>query len=72
MKNNSFACFARAFLDISQTFSLFPRREMTCLQLGGPRELMMTNFVFISLNRWSQFNSRIVRTHFGSVMTLNN
>ena len=33
MKNNSFTCLARAFflfLDISLTFSFFPRREMTC------------------------------------------
>ena len=32
----------------------------------------MFNFVFLSLKRWLQFNSRIVRTHFASVMTLNN
>ena len=32
----------------------------------------MLNFVFISMKRWFQFNSRIIRTHFASVMTLNN
>ena len=32
----------------------------------------MLNFVFLSMKRWFQFNSRIVRTHFASVMTLNN
>ena len=44
------------------------------LQLSGRREHMMTNvqFVLLSQKRWFQFNSRIVRTHFASVMTLNN
>ena len=32
----------------------------------------MFNFVFLYLKRWFQFNSRIVGTHFASVMTLNN
>ena len=31
----------------------------------------MFNFILVSLRRWFQFNSRIVRTHFASVMTLN-
>ena len=30
------------------------------------------NFVFLSMKRWFQFNSRIVGTHFAGVMTLNN
>ena len=30
------------------------------------------NSVFLPLRRWFQFNSRIVRTHFASVMILNN
>mgnify|MGYP000636362090 FL=1 len=34
--------------------------------------IKMFNFVFLSVKRWFQFNSRIVRTHFASVMTLNN
>ena len=29
----------------------------------------MFNFVFLSVKRWFQFNSRIVRAHFASVMT---
>ena len=36
MKNNSFARFARAFfifLNISQTFSFFPRHEMSCFEV---------------------------------------
>ena len=32
----------------------------------------MFNFVFIFPKRWFQFNSRIVRTHFSSIMSLNN
>ena len=32
----------------------------------------MFNFVFLSLKRWFQFDSRTFRTHFASVMTLNN
>ena len=32
----------------------------------------MFNTAFLSLRRWFQFNSRIVRTHFASVMILNN
>ena len=32
----------------------------------------MFNFVLLCPKRWFQFNSRIVRTHFLSIMTLNN
>ena len=32
----------------------------------------MFHFVFLSLKRWFQFNSIIVRTHFSSIMTFNN
>ena len=32
----------------------------------------MFDFVFLPLKRWFQFNSMIVRTHFASIMTLNN
>ena len=32
----------------------------------------MFNFVFLCPKRWFQFNSRILRTHFSSKMTLNN
>ena len=62
--------------DISQTFSFFPRREMTVLQLCGRREHMLTYVQFclvtLSQKRWFQFNFRIFRTHFASAMTLNN
>ena len=53
------------------------RRVFLSSLLCGRRDHMMTkmfNFVFLSLKRWYQFSSRIVRnvTHFASVMTLNN
>ena len=32
----------------------------------------MFNFVFLCPKRWFQLNSRIVRTHFSNIMTLNN
>jgi len=41
------------------------------LQWCGRREQML-NHVILSQKRWFQFNSRIVRTHFASAMTLNN
>ena len=78
MKNSSFACFAWAFLFFfifRRRFRFFHNVKWPVLQLCGRREHMMTNmfnFVFLSLKRWFQFNSRIVGTHFASVMTLNN
>ena len=77
MKNNSFARFARAFLifGISLTFSFFLRRELTCFAVVWTTWHMwwqMFNFVFLTPKRWFRFNSRIVRIHFATVMTLNN
>ena len=59
-------------LDISQTFSFFLRREMTCCVDDLSIWWQMFNFVFLCPKRWFQFNSRIVRTHFSSKMTFNN
>ena len=77
MKNNTFARFARAFfifghladvLDFSTTWN-----DLFC---SCPDDVsmwwQMFNFVSLPLKRWFQFNSRIVWTHFASVMTLNN
>ena len=77
MKNNSFTRFARAFfifghladvLDLSTTWN-----DLFC---SCPDDVsmwwQMFNFVSLPLKRWFQFNSRIVWTHFASVMTLNN
>ena len=76
VKNSIFARFARAFFifDISLTFSFFLRREMTCFAVVWTtwQWWQMFNFVFLSVKRSFQINSRIVRTHFSSVMTLNN
>ena len=50
MKNNSFARLKLhfSFLDILQTFSFFPRGEITCF--AGRREHMMTNVQFCLLS----------------------
>ena len=66
-------------LDILKTFSCsFYDVKWPVLQLWGRREHMMTNVSFcpkhwfLCPKHWFQFNSRIVRTHFSSIMTLNN
>ena len=77
MKNSTFARSERAFfifghladvLDLSTTWN-----DMFC---SCPDDVsmwwQMFNFVSFPLKRWFQFNSRIVWTHFASVMTLNN
>ena len=77
MKNSTFARFARAFfifghladvLDLSTTWN-----DLFC---SCPDDVsmwwQMFNFVSSPLKCWFQFNSRIVWTHFASVMTLNN
>ena len=60
--------------DILKTFSFFLRREMTCFAVVWTTWAwwQMFNFVFLCPKRWFQFNSRIVRTHFSSILTLNN
>ena len=77
MKNSSFARYARVFF-ICKNFAdvlALPRLEMTCFgDLFRVESIcyQMFNFVFLPLKRWFQFNSRIVKTYFASVMTLNN
>lgn len=66
-----------SFLDISLTFSFFPRREtvndLFCTCAGDVSILwQMFNLAFLSLKLCFQCNSRIVRLHFASKMTLNN
>ena len=77
MKNNSFACFARAFfifghladiLDLSTTWNHLFCNCVDDVSIWWPR----FNFVFLTLKRCFQFNSSIVRTHFAREMTLNN
>ena len=77
MKNNTFARFARAFfifghfadvLVLSTTWN-----DVFCSCVDDVSIWWQKfNFVFLSLKRWFQFNSRIVRTYLASVMTLNN
>ena len=77
MKNNSFARFARAFfiiwhfvdvLVLSTTWN-----DLFCSCVDDVSIWWQKfNFVFLSLKGWFQFNSKIVGTHFASVMTLNN
>ena len=77
MKNRIFARFARAFF-------IFWHFEDVLVLSTTSNDLFcscvddvsiwwqMFNFVFLCPKRWFQFNSRIVRTHFSNIMTLNN
>ena len=77
MKNNNFARFARAF------FIFWHFEDVLVLSTTG-NDLFcscvddvsiwwqMFNFVLLCPKSWFQFNSRIVRTHFSIIMTLNN
>ena len=77
MKNSIFARFARAFfsfwhfedvLVLSTTWN-----DLFCSCMDDVSIWwQMFNFVFLTPKRWFQFNSRIVRTHFSSIMSLNN
>ena len=61
--------------DISQTFSFFLRREMTCFAVVWTTWAYDDKCSILSSlcpKRWFQFNSKIVRTHFSSIMTLIN
>ena len=77
MKNSIFARFARAFfifwhfedvLVLSTTWN-----DLFCSCVDDVNIWwQLFNFVFLCPKRWFQFNSRIVRTHFSGIMTLNN
>ena len=77
MKNSIFARFARAFfifwhfedvLVLSTTWN-----DLFCSCVDDVSIWwQMFNFVFLCSKRWFQFNSRIVRTHFSRIMSLNN
>ena len=62
--------------DILKTFSFFLWREMTCFAVVWTTwaydDKCMFNFVFLCPKRWFQINSRTVRRHLSSIMTLNN
>ena len=77
MKNSTFARFARAFFIFGHLADVFDLsttwNNLFCSCLDDVSTWwQMFNFVSLPLKRWFQFNSRIVWTHFASVMTLNN
>ena len=77
VKNSIFARFARAFLifwhfeDVLVLSTTWNDLFCSCVD-DVSIWWQMFNFVFLCPKRWFQFNSRIVRTHFSSKMTLNN
>ena len=74
MKNSTFARFARAFfifwhfVDVLVLSTTWNDLFCSCVDDVGIW-WQMFNFVFLSPKRWFQFNSRIVRTHFSSIMS---
>ena len=77
MKNRIFARFARAlfifwhFEDVLVLSTTWNDLFCSC-EDDVSIWWQLFNFVFLSLKHWFQFNSWIVRTHFATVMTLNN
>ena len=76
MKNSIFARFARAFFifwhfeDVLVLSTSWNDLFCSCVD-DVSVWWQMFNFVLLCPKRWFQFNSRIVRTHFSSIMTLN-
>ena len=77
MKNSTFARFARAififchFVDVLVLSTTW--NDLFCSYVDDVSVWwQMSNFVFLCPKRWLQFNPRIVRTHFSSIMSLNN
>ena len=76
-ENSIFARFARAFFifwhfeDVLVLSTTWNDQFCSCVD-DVSIWLQMFNFVFLSPKRWFQFNSRIVITHFSSIMSLNN
>ena len=77
MKNNIFARFARAFfifwhfVDVLVLSTTWNDLFCSCVD-DVSTWWQMFNFVFLFPKRRFQLNSRIVRTHFSSIMSLNN
>ena len=76
IKNSIFARFARAFLifwhfeDLLVLSTTWNDLFCSCVD-DVSIWWQMFNFVLLCPKRWFQFNSRMVRTHFSSIMTLN-
>ena len=77
IKNSIFARFARAFVifwhfeDVLVLSTTWNDPSCSCVD-NVSVWWQMFNFVPLCPKRWFQFNSRIVRTHFSSIMSLNN
>ena len=77
MKNSIFARFARAFfifwhfVDVFVLYTTWNDLFSSCVDDVSAWEQVF-NFVFLCAKRRFQLNSRIVRTHFSSIMSLNN
>ena len=77
MKNSIFARFARAvfifwhFEDVLVLSMTWNDLFCSCVD-DVSTWWQMFNFVYLCPTRWFQFNSRIVRTHFSSIMSLTN
>ena len=77
MKNSIFARFARTFfifwhfVDVLVLSTTWNDLFCSCVD-DVSIWWQMFNFVFLCPKRWFQFNSRIVRTHFSSIMSFNN
>ena len=77
MKNSIFARFARAFFiiwhfeDVLVLSTTWNDLFCSCVDDMSIR-WQMFNFVLLCTKHWFQINSRIVRMHFLSIMTLNN
>ena len=77
MKNSIFERFARAFFSFWHFEDVFVLsttwNDLFCSCMDDVSIWwQMFNFVFLCPKRWFQFNSRIVRTYFSSIMSLNN
>ena len=77
MKNSIFARFARAFfifwhfVDVLVLSTTWNDQFWSWVD-DVSAWWQMFNFVFLCPKRWFQLNSRIVRTHFSSIISLNN
>ena len=77
IKSISFAGFVRAFfifwhfVDVLVLSTTWNDLFCSCV-MDVSICWQMFNIIFLPLKRWSQLNSRIVKTHFESIVTLNN
>ena len=70
MKNNTFARSARVFM--AGVLVLSTWNDQFCIFVDEVSKCSIMSSYLRIKKHWFQFNSRIVRTHFASLMTLNN